>query len=144
MRFFDASALVKRYVRERDSARVRRLLGAGEVGLCRLSEVEVVSALARLAREGATSVSRRDAAVTAFVGDLAAWTIVELHPDVTRAARRLVMQHGLRTSDGLQLAAALVLQEAVGPIEEFVAYDSRLLEAARAEQLVARSRSRRS
>jgi hypothetical protein len=140
VRFFDASALVKRYVRERDSARVRRLLSAGEVGLCRLSEVEVVSAFARLAREGALSVALRDAAATAFVGDLAAWTIIELHPDVTRAARRLVFQHGLRTGDGLQLAAALVLRDAVGPLEEFVAYDARLLEAARAEQLTVRSR----
>jgi len=140
LRFFDASALVKRYVRERDSARVRRLLSAGDVGLCRLSEVEVVSAFARLAREGAISVARRDAAVTAFVGDLAAWAIIELHPDVTRAARRLVLQHGLRTGDGLQLAAALVLQEALGPIDEFVAYDSHLLEAARAEQLTVRLR----
>jgi predicted nucleic acid-binding protein len=143
VRFFDASALVKRYVRERDSTRVRRLLSAGDIGVCRLSEVEVVSALARLAREGAISVARRDAAGTAFVGDLAAWVIIELHPDVTRAARRLVLQHGLRTGDGLQLAAALVLQEALGPIEEFVAYDSHLLEAARAEQLMVRSRLRR-
>jgi len=138
VRFFDASALVKRYIRERDSARVRRLLSAGEVGLCRLSEVEVVSAFARLARERAISIARRDAAATAFVRDLAAWAIVELHPDVTRAARRLLVQHGLRTGDALQLAAALVLQESLGSIEEFVAYDARLLEAARAEQLAVR------
>lgn len=143
MRFFDASALVKRYVRERDSARVSRLLSAGEVGLCRLSEVEVVSEFARLARGGAISVARRDAASTAFVGDLVAWTIIELHPDVTRVARRLVFQHGLRTGGGLQLAAVLVLRDALGPIEEFVAYDARLLEAAGAEQLTVRSRSGR-
>lgn len=141
MRFFDASALVKRYVRERESLRVRRLLGAGDVGLCRLSEVEVVSAFARLAREGAISVARRDAAVAAFVADLPAWTIVELHPDVTRTARRLLQQHTLRAGDAIQLGAALVLQEALGrPIQEFVAYDSRLIDAARAEQLTVRGR----
>jgi hypothetical protein len=54
MRFFDASALVKKYVRETDSARVRRLLGTGGVALSRLSEVEVVSAFARLAVTGRT------------------------------------------------------------------------------------------
>jgi predicted nucleic acid-binding protein len=54
VRFFDASALVKRYVRERDSMRVRRLLSAGDVAIGRLSEMEVVSAFARLARTGAS------------------------------------------------------------------------------------------
>lgn len=141
MRFFDASALVKRYVREQGSTRVRRLLQSGAVGLCRLSEAEVVSALARLARDEAISVAQRDAAVAAFVADLGAWTVVELQPEVTRIARRLLLQHPLRAGDALQLGAALTLQEALArPLEEFVAFDARLLNAARAEQLVVRSR----
>jgi predicted nucleic acid-binding protein len=141
MRFFDASGLVKRYIREQGSTRVRRLLQAGPVGVCRLSEAEVVSALARLARDGAISLAQRDAAVGAFVADLGAWTVVELQPDVTRIARRLLLQYPLRAGAALQLGAALTLQEALGrPLEEFVAFDARLLNAARAEQLTVRSR----
>jgi predicted nucleic acid-binding protein len=95
MRFFDASALVKKYVRESDSARVRRLLRSGEVALCRLSEVEV--------------------------------------------ARRLLMQHQLRAGDAVQLSAALVLQVGLGEaLEQFVAYDHRILGVADAEQLAVR------
>ena len=41
MVFVDASALVKRYVRERHSVKVRRLVAAGPVAVSRLSEVDV-------------------------------------------------------------------------------------------------------
>jgi predicted nucleic acid-binding protein len=139
MRFFDASALVKKYVRETDSARVRRLLRSGEVALSRLSEVEVVSAFARLARDEAISVAQRDRAVAAFVGDLMAWHVIELTPDVMATARRLLMQHQLRAGDAVQLSAALVLQVGLGEsLEEFVAYDHRILGVAHAEQLAVR------
>ncbi|MBI3982026.1 MAG: type II toxin-antitoxin system VapC family toxin [Gemmatimonadetes bacterium] len=140
MRFFDASALVKRYVRERASTRVRRLLRRGDVAVCRLSEVEVVAAFARLARDRAMSVAQRDRAVAAFAADLAAWTVVEIQPDVTKTARRLLLRHPLRAGDAIQLGAALVLQEALAqPIDEFVAYDEQLIEAARREQLTVAS-----
>jgi predicted nucleic acid-binding protein len=136
VRFFDASALVKRYVREPESTRIRRLLGARDVAVCRLSEVEVVSAFARLARAAAISPAERDRVAAAFVADLPAWTVVEITPDVTRTARRLLLQHGLRSGDAVQLGAALLLQEATGrPLQEFVAYDRRLLDVAQAEQL---------
>lgn len=136
MRFFDASALVKRYVQEPQSTRVRRLLRAGNVAVCRLSEVEVISAFARLAREAAISPAERDRAAAAFVADIPAWTVVEITPGVARTARRLLLQHTLRSGDAVQLGAALLLQEATGrPLQEFVAYDRRLLHAAQAEQL---------
>jgi uncharacterized protein len=136
MRFFDASALVKRYVRESGSARVLRLLRSGEVALCRLSEVEVVSAFARLARDQAISMQQRDRASAAFVSDLTAWHVIELTPDVMATARRLLLQHHLRAGDALQLSAALVLQAGLGEaLEEFVAFDRRLLGVASTEQL---------
>jgi uncharacterized protein len=136
MRFFDASALVKRYIRKRESSRVRRLLRGESVAISRLSEVEVVSALARLARDNAISVAQRDRAVTAFIADIMSWHVVELKADVTAKARALLLQYALRAGDALQLAAALVLQEGLGqPLEGFVAYDPRLIDAARAERL---------
>lgn len=136
MRFFDASALVKRYVRERHSATVRRLLDAGPVAVSRLSEAEVTSALARLSREGGLAAIRRDRAIAALLSDLPAWHIVELTPDVIGLARRLLTRHSLRTGDAIQLACGLALQEALGqPLEGFVCYDQRLIDAARAEHM---------
>ena len=67
----------------------------------------------------------------------ATWHVVEITPAVAATARRLLLQHSLRSGDALQLASALVLQTGLGtPLVAFVAYDHRLLEAARAEQLV--------
>ncbi len=135
MRFFDASALVKRYVREQGSTRVRRLLAHGNVVIARLSEVEVVSALARLTREHAMSSDQCNRAVAAFLADLEAWTVVEFTTDVTRAARRLLLRHTLRSGDAIQLGSAMVLQESVGVLDDFVAHDTRLTDAARTEGL---------
>lgn len=137
MHFFDASALVKRYVREPGSARVRRLLRVGDVAVSRLSEVEVVSALARLVRDRGITLSQRDRAVAAFVTDLKAWHVVEVTPEVVAIARRLLMQHALRAADALQLAGALAVQSGIGvQLTAFVAFDRRVLDAARAEQVV--------
>lgn len=136
MRFFDASAIVGRYVQEAHSTRVRRLLASGDVAVSRLSEVEAVSALARLAREGAISAAQRDRAVDAFLSDLAAWHVVEITPAVAAAARALLTRHALRSLDALQLGAALFLQDALGKrLAAFVAFDRLVVQAARAEQL---------
>jgi predicted nucleic acid-binding protein len=140
VRFFDASALVKKYVREPGSTRVRRLLRGGDVTVSRVSEIEVVSAFARFARDEAISSAQCDRAAVAFVGDLAAWHVVELTPEVAMTARQLLLKHVLRAGDAVQLSSALVLQTGLGePLEEFVAHDMRLNDAARAEQLVVRA-----
>jgi hypothetical protein len=138
VRFFDASAVVKRYVRERGSAVVVRLLKGGDVAVSRLSEVEVVSAFARLAREDGLSISQRDRAMDAFLVDLGSWTIVEITASVTHSASRLLLRHALRSADAIQLACALMLQESAAGLDAFVAHDDRLIEAARAEGLVVR------
>lgn len=135
MRFFDASALVKRYVREPGSARVRRLLEEGGVAVARLSEVEVVSALARLAREGGITTAQRDRAAAAFVADLSSWMIVEVTPAVTNLAQELLLRHPLRSGDAIQLGSALMIQESVGALEAFVAQDVRLTQVAASEKI---------
>ena len=68
-RYFDASALVKRYVGETGSLVVRRLLATGIATTSRLSEVEVSSGIVRRAREGAFTAQRRDRALAALVAD---------------------------------------------------------------------------
>ena len=140
MFFVDASALVKRYVRERHSAKVRRRLAAGPVAVSRLSEVEVPSALARLCREGRLSARARDRALAAVVSDFASWHVVELTTAVTALARDRLMRHELRTGDAIQLASALWLQDALGePLQGVVAFDTRLVAAARAERLMVKA-----
>ena len=136
MRFFDASALVKRYVREPHSATVRRWLASAPAVVSRLSEIEVVSGLARLARERAISASHRDRAIAAFTKDLSAWHVVEVSKEVTMLARALVTRHPLRAGDAIQLACALRIEQiTLVPLAGFVAYDTRLNAAAASEGL---------
>ncbi len=132
-RYFDASALVKRYVRETGSVMVRRLLASEVVATSRLSEVEVASGIVRRAREGAFTPARRDQALAAFQRDVPAFAIVELIPDITGDARALLLRHPLRASDGIQLASCLYLQRQLNQPVPFVAFDQRLLDAARGE-----------
>jgi predicted nucleic acid-binding protein len=134
MRYFDASALVKRYVREQGSAKVRRLLAA-QAATSRLSEVEVTSALMRRSREGAVSPAERDRALAALRSDFLAILVVELTAEISARSRLLLQRHPLRAADAIQLASCLYLQDRLSLRLPFVAFDARLLEAARREGL---------
>lgn len=135
IRYLDASALVKRYVAESGNGAVTRLLTSGEAATSRLSEVEVVSALTRRAREGDVASADADRAAAALVAHLAGLHIVELLPEVTALARSLLRRHILRAADVVQLASCLYLGERLAERVPFVAFDRRLRAAARAEGL---------
>ncbi len=135
MRYFDASALVKRYVRESSSASVRRMLADGPAATSRLSAVEITSALARRTREKALPAARRDRLLGQLTHDLPALLVIELTPELITRARALLLRHPLRSSDAIQLASALFLQEALHDVIAFVAFDQRLNAAAESEGL---------
>ena len=136
MRYFDASAVVKRYVDEAGSAQVRRLLLPGEVVVSRLSEVEIGSSINRRMRDGALSAEQRDRILAALLEDLATWQVVEVTPEITSTALRLLRTHPLRAGDAIQLASALFVDANLpGPLTELVAFDRRLIDAALREGL---------
>ncbi|HEX3127470.1 MAG TPA: type II toxin-antitoxin system VapC family toxin [Thermoanaerobaculia bacterium] len=131
IRYFDASALVKKYVEEQDSDLVRDRLLKGRAATSRLSEVEITSALSRRCREGSLSEEDRDAAITAVRKDFQALIKVELSPQVVTVARELLTGYDLRAGDAIQLASCLFLRNR-GLNLEFLAFDGRLNLAARA------------
>jgi hypothetical protein len=135
IRYFDASALVKRYVREAGAVSTRRLLAAGRGAASRLSEVEIASALVRRAREGAFSVEERDRALASLEHDFAALIVVEFSSNIAAEARALLLRHPLRASDAVQLASCIYLKRELGEPLPLVAFDDRLTAAARAEGL---------
>lgn len=89
-----------------------------------------MSALARLEREGSLSAP----AVSAALGRLAAladaWQEVQPVAMVRQTAVRLLRVHPLRTSDALQLAAAIVAAEDHPATMPLVTLDERLAQAA--------------
>lgn len=133
MRYFDASALAKRYVREAGSLKVRRLLASDVPATSRLSEVEIASALMRRTREGAISDEQRERAFLALEMDMAAMLVVELTPEVVTRAHALLKRHVLRAGDAIQLASCLHLKEELDDEMVMIAFDDRLNAAARLE-----------
>jgi predicted nucleic acid-binding protein len=131
----DASAVVKVYVAETASERVRELLVAAEGLLtARISYAEVRAAFARARRERLLSAADLRALTRIFDEDWARYSVVEVSDAVVRLAASLSERHGLRGYDAVQLSAALVASEAIGTIR-FVCFDERLARAARREGL---------
>jgi predicted nucleic acid-binding protein len=131
MLYFDASALAKRYVREKGSLKVRRLLASDVPATSRYSAVEIASALARRVREGAIADEDCERALTALRDDLTAMLVVELTAEVVTRAQALLQRHPLRAGDAVQLASCLELRHEMEEPIALVAFDARLVAAAR-------------
>ena len=127
--------MAKRYVQGAGSASVRRQLRTSRIATSRLSAIEVASALARRAREGAFTATERDRALKRLNADLAAWILVELTAELSADAQTLLVRHDLRSGDAVQLASCLYLQRETGERISFAAFDDRLATAAHAEGL---------
>ena len=142
--YADSSVLVKRHVLERGAAWFQSLADpvAGHlIVTARISMVEVYSALNRRLREAQLSTQDYAQIATDFAEICASeYEIIELSTTVIERARLLLERHPLRAYDAVQLASALIadnaLQSAGFPSLIFLAADERLLVAARAEGLM--------
>ena len=142
--FLDSSAATKRYVVETGTAWVRELTASTSghaVAVAQITSVEIISGLARQAREGLISALEMQK-LRLLVGTHIAleYAIVEFEPSVVQRAEDLLLAHPLRAYDAVQLASTLDLRarlSATGlaaPI--FVSADRRLLAAAETEGLL--------
>jgi predicted nucleic acid-binding protein len=120
---------VKRYVTEAGSVVVRRLMRE-PVATSRLSEVEVASALTRLARKGAMSAIERDRALERLTEDFQTFWVVETTREVVALARTLLVGCPLRAGDALQLASCQYLRRELSDNIPMVVFDERLVNAA--------------
>jgi predicted nucleic acid-binding protein len=114
MRYFDASALVKRYVREKGSAKVQRLLAAEVAATSRLSAVEIASAVARRVREGNLSGEDRDRILAAVDRDMTAVVVVEVTAAVLASAQPLLQRHPLPTATRFSWRAVSIFRNTSG------------------------------
>jgi hypothetical protein len=149
--YFDASAVVKRYVIEPGTSWIRELCGASdEIGAGRrhriflgeITRVEVAAAFSQKAiRSKEISPRNADDAYKLFLSHLETeYSVVPLASDLLGTAAMLAQRHVLRAYDAVQLALALrandlLTQNALAL--SFVSGDARLLQAARAEGLTA-------
>lgn len=129
--YFDTSALVKRYVREKGSLAVRRLLRSHCVVSSALLGLEIRSALHRRQREGALIGAALRRVERRVATDEAAWQQIAIGAEVLYEARGQVARFAVRTLDAIHLATALVAHRE-GLEMPFVTADRRQAVAARA------------
>jgi predicted nucleic acid-binding protein len=142
--FFDASALVKRYLTEIGSKWVQTLIDSSAedvVAVAEITRVEVAAALAARHRApGGLSLRHRDQSVALLLKhfDLE-YQITALDSLTIARAVELTQNHRLRGYDAVQLATALAANHALIalglPPLVFVAADNDLLAAAQLEGL---------
>ena len=124
--YFDASALVKHYVREAGSDLVEGWLTAQMPATSRWTHVEILSAVARRCREGHLTPEQRELIEQGLGEDFTGYLIVELTPEVISVTHRLFARHALRAGDCVQLASAVVLKNRTGEAVTFHGFDQRL------------------
>jgi len=141
--FFDSSAFVKRFAREKGTAFVFSLLRPSNnhsIYFARFTEVEVCSALARRTKGKRLTSSQFKKAAHRLRHDFAErFVIVSIDESTIRLALVLSEKHALRGYDAIQLATALEanekrLQRGLSPLI-IVSADSELNAASKAEGL---------
>jgi predicted nucleic acid-binding protein len=134
--YFDASALIKRYVDEAGRREVLQLLRHHTCVTSAVLPVEIRSALRRRKSEGTLNDDRAAEVLRRLAVDRAFWTVVGVTSEVLSAAEALVAVHPLRTLDAVHVASAQRFAARIGePALLFVSADTRQTAAARAADM---------
>lgn len=128
--YFDTSALAKRYVREKGTIEVRRLLRKYRILSSSVMPIELLSALTR--RHGQKELSGPDytAILSRMKQDRAFWELIELTPAVLARAEETVLRLKVRTLDAIHVASAAMFRDSTGRSLPFITSDERQVAAA--------------
>jgi predicted nucleic acid-binding protein len=129
--YFDASALVKRYVTERGSRETIALMAESDMAATSIvTRAEVAAAFAKAARVHFVTDDRARRAQRSFAEDWPDLVRVPITEALVERAEALAWDHGLRGYDAVQLASALTWQESVASEIVLATFDQQLWDAA--------------
>ena len=129
--YFDTSALVKRYVRERGSAQVRSLLRRYDFLSSAITPVELLSALGRKKRAGDVSEEEFSTLLSRIQSERLRWELVEVTSSILSRAEEVIQGAlPLRALDALHVASSMAFQAATSVEIPFVTGDGRQRDAA--------------
>lgn len=135
--YLDASALVKRYVREPGSAEVAEAIAQADlVGTATISRAEVSAALAKAVRTGSLTPEGAQTALQKFRSEWPDLVRLQITEAIVARADILAWEHGLRGYDAVHLAVALFWQDAMGERVTMLTFDRRLWDASAQAGLV--------
>jgi uncharacterized protein len=128
--YFDTSALVKRYIRERGSAQVVSLLGRHDLLSSAITPVEILSALSRKKREGDLSEENFVVTLSRIENERARWELVEVAEPVLNRAQEIVQGAApVRALDAIHIASWVTFEAAAGVRIPFITGDGRQRDA---------------
>jgi predicted nucleic acid-binding protein len=131
--FWDTSALLPLLCRDSFSSRSRELLRRYSTIIAWWgTPVEIHAAFFRLQRNGDMTTSGVENALELFAGLRLRWREILPVDRVRQLAEESCGRHRIRSADALQLAAALVWCNEKPKGWNFICFDNRLLDAARA------------
>ncbi len=141
--YLDASALVKRYVRDESGVEIvddiLRPSPGKRVYTVAIGETEVIAAIVRRGRAGRGITAAAEEALRRCVAERGTvWRSLSITGDCVAAANGLARRHFLRGYDAVHLASALAAAQFLDTHSlslTFVSADGRLNEAAGAEGL---------
>jgi predicted nucleic acid-binding protein len=135
--YLDASALVKRYIQERDSENVNTWIDAAEIVMTSLiTRIEVAAAIARASRMKLISTDEALAALRQFHSEWESFQRLPITENTVIRGDALAYEHNLRGYDATHLACALIWQETLGMPVTLASFDSQLIEVAQVVQMV--------
>jgi predicted nucleic acid-binding protein len=130
--YFNASALVKRHIDERGSREAIEFAARAEVvATSVVSRAEVAAALANAVRAKLLEEDDARAAQRAFATEWPDIARIPVTEALVSRAETLAWDYGLRGHGAVQLASAVLFQEAVGATVRLATFDKQLWDAAR-------------
>ena len=138
MNYFDTSALVKAFLVETGTERAKHLLLKDDLAAtATITYAEMYSGFSRKRRERGLSAGQYQGVCREFEKYWPSCVHVELTSEVLELARDLMKQHPLRAFDAIHVASAIQLKQEMAESVTVIGADERLLQAAKAEDLVA-------
>jgi len=129
--YLDSSALVKVFVREPGTAEVLRILSDSELaGTALITKVELAAAFARLQRMNVLTAKQAVFSMNMLLSQWASFVRLELSDEVVEQGVALTRRYPLRGYDAVQLASAVVWNDAISSDIVFATFDKRLWQAA--------------
>jgi predicted nucleic acid-binding protein len=135
--YLDTSSLVKLYVEEIDSEKIRDVArNAAAISTARIAYAEARSAFARKQREDGFSLNILRKIVEDLNKDWESYFVIEITDGLIRFAGDIAERYLLRGFDAIHLASAVHLKNKINSEIYFSSYDTRLNQSAEREELV--------
>ena len=134
--YLDTSAIVKFYISEAGSQKVRQVFDLSDVlATCCITYVETISTFTRINNEKKLNDSDYENIVLNFKKDWEDLFVLKIDNTIIKTAGQFIESYQIKGYDSIHLASAVILGKRINQIINFCCWDNKLNEAALKENL---------